>query len=146
MEKGLDFDAIKAEIAAYQQRTGLLFVLESMRNLANNGRVSHLAAKAAGILGIRAIGKASDIGTLEMLSKERSASKVVQATVAYMKEFGWMGGKVRIGHVCNEPIALKLVGAIRAECPEVDIEYYPSTGLCSFYAEKGGFLLGFEKA
>ena len=146
MEKGLGFDEIKAEITAYQQRTGLLFALESMRNLANNGRVSHLAAKAAGILGIRAIGKASDIGTLEMLSKERSTSKVVQATVAYMKEFGWVGGKVRIGHVCNEPIALKLVDAIRAEHPAVDIEYYPSTALCSFYAEKGGFLLGFEKA
>ena len=57
-----------------------------------------------------------------------------------------MGGKVRIGHVCNEPIALKLVDAIRAEHPAVDIEYYPSAALCSFYAEKGGFLLGFEKA
>ena len=145
MEKGLSFDEIKAEISAYPQRTGLLFVLESMRNLANNGRVSHLAAKAAGVLGIRAVGKASDVGTLEMLSKERSAAKTVKATVGYMKELGWVGGKVRIGHVCNEPIALKLVEAIRAEYPETDLEYYPSTGLCSFYAEKGGYLLGFEK-
>ena len=145
MEKGLSFDEIKAEITAYQQRTGLLFVLESMRNLANNGRVSHLAAKAAGVLGIRAVGKASDVGTLEMLSKERSAAKAVKATVSYMKELGWVGGKVRIGHVCNEPIALKLAEAIRAECPGTDLEYYPSTGLCSFYAEKGGYLLGFEK-
>ena len=44
-------------------------MLESMKNLANNGRVSHLAAKFAGILGVRAIGKASVEGTLEMLSK-----------------------------------------------------------------------------
>lgn len=145
MEKGLCFDEIKGEITAYQQRTGLLFALESMRNLANNGRVSHLAAKAAGILGIRAVGKASDVGTLEMLSKERSAARAVKATVTYMNELGYSGGKVRIGHVCNEAIAQKLEEAIRSGYPQADIEYYPSTALCSFYAEKGGFLLGFEK-
>lgn len=145
IQAGKSFDEIRGEITAYQQRTGLLFALESMRNLANNGRVSHLAAKAAGILGIRAVGKASDIGTLEMLSKERSSAKAVKAVLNYMKSEGWTGGKVRIGHVCNEPVAIRMAEAIRDVVPETEIEYYPSTALCSFYAEKGGFLLGFEK-
>ena len=146
MEKGLGFDEIKTEITAYQQKTGLIFSLESMRNLANNGRVSHLAAKAAGILGIRAVGKASDVGTLEMLSKERSAGKARSAIYGYMKEFGYAGGKVRIGHCCNEEAAIKLAELVHSDFPEAEIEYYPSTALCSFYQEKGGLMIGFEKA
>ena len=62
-----DFEKVRETICEYTKSTGLLFMLQSMKNLANNGRVSHIAAKMAGILGIRALGKASDIGTLEML-------------------------------------------------------------------------------
>ena len=145
MTQGLSFDDIRREITAYQQRTGLLFVLESMRNLANNGRVSHLAAKAAGVLGIRAVGKASDHGTLEMLSKERSAARARTAVRSYMSSEGYAGGKVRIGHCLNVEAAEKLAELIRSEYPEADIEYYPSTALCSFYQEKGGLMIGFEK-
>ena len=42
------FEAICEDVTAYSAKTGLLFVLESMKNLANNGRVSKLAATAAG--------------------------------------------------------------------------------------------------
>lgn len=146
MLAGLGFDEIKEEITAYQQHTGLLFALESMRNLANNGRVSHLAAKAAGILGIRAVGKASDIGTLEMLSKERSSAKTIKAIANYMKDLGYAGGKVRIGHCINEGLAQKLSDLVHEDFPGAEIEYYPSTALCSFYQEKGGLMIGFEKA
>ena len=47
ISSGLEFDAIVTEIASYQRRTHLIFALESMRNLANNGRVSPLVAKVA---------------------------------------------------------------------------------------------------
>ena len=67
----LGFEEICEKVKEYQQRTGLMFMLESMQNLANNGRVNKIVAKAAGILGIRAVGKASDAGTLEPLEKCR---------------------------------------------------------------------------
>ena len=58
---GRSFDEISAEIEKYSHKeTGLLFILESMRNLANNGRVSPAVAKIAGLLGIRVVGKASE--------------------------------------------------------------------------------------
>lgn len=53
--EGLEFEKICDTIKSYQKHTGLLFMLESMQNLANNGRVSPLVAKLAGILGIRII-------------------------------------------------------------------------------------------
>lgn len=142
---GMDFEAICGDVSAYSAKTGLLFVLESMKNLANNGRVSRLAATAAGILGIRAVGKASDRGTLEMLDKCRGAKKAQAAVVAHMHQLGYRGGAVRISHVGNETAAQSLRATLAAEYPAAAIEVYLARGLCSFYAEKGGMLIGFEK-
>ena len=64
IKEGLDFETVCQKLVEYQNSTGLIFILQSMINLANNGRVSHIAAKMAGFLGIRAIGKASEQGTL----------------------------------------------------------------------------------
>ena len=70
-----DFDKACEALNTYQAHTHLLFALESMHNLAQNGRVSKLAAAMASVLGIRAIGQASAEGTLEMLGKCRGFGK-----------------------------------------------------------------------
>ena len=57
-----DFDKVCEALNTYQAQTHLLFALESMHNLAQNGRVSKLAATMASVLGIRAIGQASAEG------------------------------------------------------------------------------------
>lgn len=142
---GMEFEAICEDVSAYSARTGLLFVLESMKNLANNGRVSRLAATAAGILGIRAVGKASDVGTLEMLEKCRGEQKALASVVQHMRGVGYVGGAVRISHVGNEAAAHTLRDMLAVVFPKADIEVYSARGLCSFYAEKGGLLVGFEK-
>ena len=139
------FDAICKDVTAYSAKTGLLFVLESMKNLANNGRVSRLAATAAGLLGIRAVGKASDHGTLEMLEKCRGAKKALAAVVQNMEDLGYVGGAVRISHVGNEEAAQSLRDRLLETYADAHIEVYSARGLCSFYAEKGGLLIGFEK-
>ena len=141
----LSFEDICETIKDYQKSTGLLFMLESMNNLANNGRVSKIAAKAAGILGIRVVGKASDIGTLEPLEKCRGEKKALTALVATMTSLGYEGGKVRISHCLNENAATQLKESILVLYPQADVQIRPTGGLCSFYAEKGGLLIGFEK-
>ncbi len=140
--EGKSFDEIAELMRAY--KTELLFVLESMKNLANNGRVSKLAATVAGFLGIRAVGKASDIGTLEMLTKCHGTSKAIEAMVGYMSDMGYKGGKVKISHCINEDMALKLKASILAKFPSADVAIGECRGLCSFYAERGGMLMGFE--
>jgi len=143
-ERGDDFDSTCETLAKYAKHTHLLFMLESMRNLANNGRVSPIAAKAAGILGIRAIGIASEVGTLQMLSKHRGEKKSIQAMVDYVSEYGHKTGKICISHVGNEPAALRAKELLLEKCPNLAIEVHRCRGLCSFYAEKGGLLIGFE--
>lgn len=143
---GKSFDAVCEEITEYTKKTGLLFMLESMKNLANNGRVSPIAAKMAGILGIRAIGKASDEGRLEMLDKCRGEKKALETIVVRLRELGLRDGKVKIGHVSNEEAAKILAELIEKDFPNATVETYRCRGLCSFYAEMGGMLVGFEKA
>ena len=146
IKKGYDFDEICQKIMEYKKHTGLIFMLESMKNLANNGRVSPLVAKAAGLLGIRVVGKASDKGELEPLEKCRGEKKALSVIVEIMKNHGSTGGRVFIGHCFNELGATKLKELIEQEFKNVHIRLYRLRGLCSFYTEKGGILLGYEKA
>jgi DegV family protein with EDD domain len=143
--EGKTFEEICEAIQGYTSQTGLLFMLESMRNLANNGRVSHLTAKAAGLLGIRVVGKASNKGDLQPLDKCRGEVKSRLTIINRMREEGFWGGKVRIAHCQNPQFAETVKQALIKEFGNIDVEIYSCGGLCSFYAEKGGVLIGFEK-
>lgn len=143
---GLDFDTACKEASEYSKKTGLLFMLESLKNLANNGRVSPIVAKMAGMLGIRMVGKASDKGDLEPLNKCRGEKKALAAIVERLTELGYNGGKVRITHCFNENAAKSLENLIKEKFSNAFTEIAECRGLCSFYAEKGGMLIGFEKS
>ncbi len=145
INEGKDYNEICKEITEYTNKTGLLFMLESMKNLANNGRVSHITAKAAGLLGIRVIGKASDNGDLQPLDKVRGEIKSRCTVINRMREEGYWGGKVRIAHCQNPQFAESVKNYLKKEFGNIDITVYECRGLCSFYAEKGGILIGFEK-
>jgi len=140
-----DFDKICDSIPQYCNQTGLIFMLESMKNLSNNGRVSPLVAKMAGLLGIRVVGKASSKGDLEPINKCRGEEKALQTILEHLKEQGLKNGKVRIAHCFNETAAQKLKDLIEKELNNVNVKIYNCRGLCSFYAEKGGMLIGYEK-
>ncbi len=142
---GKCFEEICVAITQYQNHSGLIFSLESVRNLANNGRISHLVASAVGILGIRILGRASAQGTLEQLYKVRGEKKSLPMLVKMLHDHNFNGKKLRIGHCLNESSAQKLKELVLADYPNADIEIYPMRGLCCFYAEKGGVLVGFEK-
>ena len=144
MAEGYSFQEIAQRIQEYQKSSAILFMLESMRNLANNGRVNKVAAKAAGILGIRVIGKGSDTGTLQMLEKCRGEKKALTYLFQNMRQTGYAGGKVRISHCLNPVAAESLRERILALYPQADVQIRPTGGLCSFYAEKGGLIIGYE--
>ncbi|MBR4880938.1 MAG: DegV family protein [Clostridia bacterium] len=145
VRSGMDFDSVCDAITEYKNRTGLLFILESLQNFANNGRVSPAVAKMAGLFGIRIVGKASDKGDLEPLNKCRGEAKSITTVIGHLRDAGLSSGKVRIGHCFNANAAANLETEIKKEFPDCSIEIYELRGLCSFYAEIGGILIGFEK-
>ncbi len=141
---GLDFDAVCAGIREYLTHTHLIFSLESLDNFVKNGRVSPLIGKAVGFLGLRIVGRASSRGTLEPMHKCRGEGKALRQLLATMKEFGYRGGKVRISHSYNQPAADAFAAMVRSEFPSADISVTCNRGLCCYYAEEGGVLVGFE--
>lgn len=141
----LSFSEVCEKIKAYQQTTGLVFMLESLKNFAANGRVSPAVAKIAGVLGIRVVGKASAQGTLEPTNKCRGQQRSIEALLENMVASGLKKGKVRIAHCENEGAAQALKDKLLARCPQAEVEIHTLRGLCSYYAEKGGLLVGFEK-
>ena len=144
INEGKTFEVICTEIEEYKKTTHLIFSLESMKNLVNNGRVDRLSALAAGLLGIRAVGQASAMGTLEMLKKARGKKQALQTIFELVQERGFRGGKLRIAHCENEEAAQELAAMVQKRYPTADIKIRPCGGLCSFYAERGGLILGFE--
>ena len=62
-----------------------------------------------------------------------------------MKEKGYIGGTVVLDHCFNEPAANVLKTLIHSEFPNANVRIEKTTGLCSFYAEKGGLMIGFER-
>lgn len=137
------FEDIEKAAEAYLNHTHLSFSLKSLTNLARNGRVNHAVAKIAGVLGIYVVGRAYE-GTLDPTHKCRGEKKVLKTLAEDMKGAGYSGGKVRIAHCQNPEAAAQLSGALLAEFPDADIQIDVCKGLCSYYAEVGGLLIGFE--
>lgn len=143
--EGKDFDTICREIQEYKnQHTSLVFSLQSLRNLANNGRVSPAAAKICGIVGIRVVGDVNEAG-LHPTDKCRGEKKAISELLRNMKRLGYHGKRVLIDHCYNENGAMQLKDLIQKEYPQAEISVNKTRGLCSFYAEKGGLMVGFER-
>ena len=144
--QGMPYEDICKHITNYLKKTGLVFMLKSLKTFANNGRVSPVVAKIVGIAGICIVGKASDEGTLEPMHKCRGEKRSLETLVETLKSEGFRSGKISIGHCQNVSAADQLKKLILAKFKNAQVEIHKLKGLCSFYAEKGGVLVGFEKA
>jgi len=142
--QGLSFEEIKEKAQEYYRNTHILFCLESMMNLARNGRVPMAVAKIGGMLGIRVCGDVK-AGMITPVHKPRGAKKATQTLVDMMIERGFYdGAQLRIAHCFGEQQAKDLAEATLAKFPNAKITIEPTTALCSFYAEAGGLMIGFE--
>lgn len=141
---GDDFETTKEKVLNYQNHLHTLFCLESMNNLARNGRVNPAVAKIAGMLGIRVAG-AAEGGKLAPSHKPRGPKKTIQQLVEMIRDRGLKdGAKLRVAHCFAEEAALALRDALLEEFPHLQFHLEPTTGLCSYYAEAGGLIIGFE--
>lgn len=140
----LPFDVLIEQLQTYARQTRLLFALSSLHNLVSNGRVNPALGALVGLLGIRVVGRASEQGELEIVSKTRGEKKTLGSILDHMRAEQYHGGKVYITHCHNEPFACALRDAILADWPGAPVSVGPARGLCSYYAEEGGLLVGYE--
>lgn len=141
---GMDFETTKEAVLEYQNHNHTLFCLESMMNLARNGRVSMAVAKIASIIGIRVVGDVKG-GQITPVHKPRGAKGATGKLVDMMKERGFRDGNIlRVAHCFAEDSAHALLEKVMEEFPHTKWILEPTGGLCSFYAEEGGLIIGFE--
>ena len=81
---------------------------------------------------------------MESSAKCRGDKKVIAGMLEEITKAGFQNGKVRISHVENPELAEKLRIALMERFPEAEILIYKARGLCSYYAERGGILVGVE--
>ena len=130
-QSDMDFDDLTHELRRYASRTHLMFSLERIDNFVRNGRVS-------------IVGQASEEGELGVLNKARGEKRALKQLFENMEAVGFVGGRVRIRHTENPKMAEALAAKIREIWPSCDIRIGANRGLCSYYCEPGGVLVGFE--
>ena len=144
IHEGFSFSQIVEEIQRHMLRTHCVFALSSFDNLVKNGRMNKLAGFVANRLGLCGIGIASAKGTIEIKGIARGRKKALATVMEDLHHRGNTGiSSVVICHCNNEPLSQELKALILQEWPEAQISIVPNRGLCSYYAEEGGLIVGY---
>ena len=83
-------------------------------------------------------------GELDVLCKTRGEHGALERIVLELKEHGYTNGKVNISHCGNPAAAERLKHMIEAVFEGARVVVTECGGLCSYYAELGGLLIGYE--
>ena len=70
--------------------------------------------------------------------------KLAQRIVLELKDHGFTDGKVHIAHCDNPEAAKRLKLMIHAVFAGAQVDVAECGGLCSYYAEQGGLMVGYE--
>ena len=143
VEKRLSFDTVVETVRRTSERTHIIFALKSYHNLIKNGRVSKLKALVAGHLGFWGIGIGSEAGEIAMRGKARGVKSMIHFLLNEIKETGLAGKNIIISHCFNEEIAQELKRDLQELFDGVSVDILPTRGLDSFYAERGGLIIGY---
>lgn len=143
--EGKAFEEVIAGVTDYHANTYTGYMLKSIENLVKNGRVNKVVGSLVGLLNIHVIGVRSKEGTIEMSNRARGEKKALKTFLKDLIENGYSGGKMELSHVLNPGLADIFADLVRGKFPTADINIVPTSGLCSFYAEKGGLIAGYEK-
>ena len=143
IRKELSFEQVKVQIHQYMLEHKLIFALSSYHNLVNNGRMPKIAGIVLGHLGLWGVGIASDEGTIKMKKIAKGGKRALQVILHDFKDRVADKEYIVISHCQNEAFADALKKAVAKEYPDKIVKIMPTRGLCSYYAEKGGIIVGF---
>lgn len=138
-----DFDTVMREVRKYMNHTHVTFALSSFDNLVKNGRMNRVTGFVANKLGFLGVGIASEHGTIKVKGITRGRRKATEAIINDMKLRGTYIKEVVISHCQNIEFAEQVKTAILNIWNDATVTIIPTRGLCSYYAEKGGLIIGF---
>ena len=139
----LSFEEVSQEIHKFMDDHKLIFALSSYHNLVNNGRMPKIAGIVLGHLGLWGVGIASEEGTIKMKKIAKGGKRTLQVIMNDFKERVADKGCVVISHCENEEFASNLKKAVESAYADMEVRIMRTRGLCSYYAERGGIIVGF---
>ena len=143
IEQGIAFKVVVEKLQEYAKWKHTIFALASFGNLVKNGRISKFSGFIAGKLGIWGIGTASEEGTIVVKGKTRGNSRIIDHFIDDMKEHGFQDDCVVISHCQNRELACALREKILKRWANAKVKILPTGGLCSYYAERKGLIVGY---
>lgn len=145
IEENLNPAEIIEHTNKYINKLKTLFILESLDNLAKNGRITNFKAILANIMHIVPIMGADDEGKIVLREQVRGKKKAFTRLVDMIAEYNvdFENTVLGITHVNCLEKAEKLRDDIKAKYPFKDIKIFKSSGLSTVYADDGGIVIAF---
>ena len=144
IKEGKTFEEIVRETERYRDTLQLTFCLKNFDNLIKNGRMSPFLGAVAGVLGIRAVARKTDEGTIEVLSKPRgdmAAYRYIVNQMATLKDLKEC--RIIISHCKNFEGAARIKALLTDLHGATNVQIIPTRGLCSYYANEGGLIISY---
>ncbi|MCR5066915.1 MAG: DegV family protein [Erysipelotrichaceae bacterium] len=142
INEGFNFDEVVAKANEMVGKLNIVFSLCSFENLVRNGRMNRIVGLIATKLNIWGIGMGVQ-GVISIVGKAKGVKNMVKNVVEQMKKTCADAHRVIISHCLNEETAKMLRQQISETFENVKISVYPTRGLDSFYAERGGVIIGY---
>ena len=145
IKEGKEFQEVVDGLDKYHEKTYVGYMLKSIENLVKNGRVNKVVGSLVGLLNIHVIGVRSEEGEIEMSNRARGEKRALNTFVKDLIDAGFNGNVLDVGHVNNPDLAEKFAAKMLEHYPDTEVRITPTSGLCSFYAERGGLIVGYER-
>ncbi|QSX05300.1 DegV family protein [Sedimentibacter sp. zth1] len=145
IEEKLNFEQIIENIEKYIEKLNTLFILNTLDNLAKNGRISMVKAKLASILHIVPILCGNEVGEIDLKDQIRGNKKAFMKLVEFIGEScnDYKDRVLGITHVNALEKAKKLKDDILSKYNFKDVLILEAGGLSTLYADDGGIIVTF---
>ncbi|MDW5300245.1 MAG: DegV family protein [Sedimentibacter sp.] len=145
IEENFNASEIIEQTNKYVSKLKTFFILDSLDNLAKNGRITNFKAILANIMHIVPIMGEDGEGKIVLKEQVRGKKKAFARLVDMLSEYNidFENTILGITHVNCLEKAEKLRDEIKKRYPFKDIKIFKSSGLSTVYADDGGIVIAF---
>lgn len=145
IEENFNTSEVIENTTKYITKLTTLFILDSLDNLAKNGRITNLKAIIANVLHIVPIMGSDGDGSIVLKEQVRGKKKAFTRLVEMIGEYNvdFENTILGITHVNCFEKAMNLKNEIVAKYPFKDVKIFKASGLSTVYAYDGGIVIAF---
>ena len=143
INENLPFEEIVEKINAYISSIETTFALFKVDNFVNNGRIGKALLGVINLLNISFVLEAKQ-GKIGLVSKARGVKKTLTNLYETILEKDYNGKKMIISYCENLDNALFIKDKLTEIYNNAEIKIVRMHALCSYYAERGGIVIGYE--